>query len=364
MPQKKKKIKVKNISSFTSENPNPVIRMSDRGKIIYANLPGKLLWAKLKKVSNRGEFSFFLKLIKEAFTQKKTKKIEIDVGRDTFFFFIVPVTGKRYVNLYASNISERAKSVRNLRQEREVALKVADESTGRLIEAQKELKKAKRLADIGTLAATVAHELRNPLGVIQTAVFNIKRKRSNTGIDKHISNIEKKNLESSQIINNLLTYSQIKPPAKERCSIFDILEETIDTSKKRFYNQNVIMRRELEPVKEADIEADTFQIKEVLANVLNNAFQAVKGKKGVITIKGSLNGKGSVVIECIDNGTGIDKNDLDRVFEPFYTKKSKGTGLGLSISAEIVHLHDGEIDIRSRKGKGTSVSISLPVKRS
>lgn len=231
-------------------------------------------------------------------------------------------------------------------------------------DAEEILKKDKRrLSDVGTLAATIAHELRNPLGVIRTALYNIKRKRVNPQIDKHIANIEKKIAESDQIINNLLDYSRIKIPQFEKVDIHGVLDECLEEAQKSFYNCNVAISKRLKTVKNMFIEADPFQIREVFNNILSNAYQSMADKKGKIEVAAGFEGKDSIRIAFRDNGTGIDKEDLDKIFDPFFTRRSRGTGLGLTVCNDLVHLHNGAIDIESEKGSGTVVTITLPVRQ-
>ena len=261
------------------------------------------------------------------------------------------------------DITERKQAEEILKRDKETFERLVNERTQELLKAQAELDKAKRLSDLGTLAATVAHELRNPLGVIRTASYNIRRKRENFLLDRHLDNIEKKISESDQIINNLLSYSRIKTPSYEKIQIYDILNECISLTNARFYKENVSIVKKFEPRKTKLIQADPLQIKEVFNNILINAYQSISNKKGKIEINVRDEGKGFIEISFKDNGTGIDKEDLDRVFEPFFTRKSKGTGLGLTICNELINLHSGKIDIESKQGEGTTVKVTLPIER-
>ncbi|HUW22638.1 MAG TPA: PAS domain S-box protein [bacterium] len=261
------------------------------------------------------------------------------------------------------DITERKHAEEVLKRDKETFEKLISEKTHELFKTQAELDKAKRLSDLGILAATVAHELRNPLGVIKIAAYNIRKKRENSLLDKHLDNIEKKVLESGQIINNLLNYSRIKIPSYEKIQIYDILNECITFTKRRFHKQNVSIVKKFKSRKKKLIEADPLQIREIFNNILTNAYQSVSNKKGKIEISARDDGKGSIEISFKDNGMGIGKEDLERVFEPFFTRKSKGTGLGLTICNELVNLHSGRIDIKSKKGKGTSITVSLPIER-
>jgi PAS domain S-box-containing protein len=225
---------------------------------------------------------------------------------------------------------------------------------------QKELSDTKRLSDIGALAATVAHELRNPLAVIKMAVFNMNRKKKDNSLDTHLGNIEKKVFESDQIISNLLFYSRIKKPRYEKVNLYNILKDCIDTVKKRYLKYKVSVKINSKSVEKFYIDADPLQMTEVFTNILNNAFESFQDKKGIIDIK-SVYAKDVVRLTFQDNGTGIESEELGKVFEPFFTLKSRGTGLGLTVSKQIIELHGGNINIDSSKGTGTAVAVELPV---
>jgi PAS domain S-box-containing protein len=261
------------------------------------------------------------------------------------------------------DITERKEAEEILKRDRENFEKLVDERTDELMKVQKELVKAARLSDIGTLAATVAHELRNPLGVIRTAAYNIGRKKLNPSIDRHLANIEKKIFESNRIINNLLAYSRIKMPDYKHVELTGIIEECIVATRERFSEYNLSITANLESLKGLRIDVDPFQIEEVVTNILGNACQSMPGDRGEIEIDAVLPERESVRIRFRDNGEGIDESDLKMVFEPFFTTRSKGTGLGLTICNELVKLHGGRIGIESEKDVGTTVTITLPTTR-
>ncbi|MCB4791498.1 MAG: MEDS domain-containing protein [Elusimicrobia bacterium] len=261
------------------------------------------------------------------------------------------------------DITEQRMAEEVLKRDKETFEKLVNDRTNELINAQLELSKSKRLSDIGTLAATVAHELRNPLGVIRTAVYNIKRKSQGLPLESHINNIEKKISESDQIINNLLSYSRIKMPHYEKVKIYYLIDECITFAKERFENKNISFLKEIEPIREISVDIDPFQMREVFNNIVDNACHAVEPVKGRITVSASLSRDGRLDISFKDNGTGISKEDLNKIFEPFFTRKSKGTGLGLTICKELVDLHGGKLKIDSVENKGTKVTVSIPLKK-
>lgn len=257
------------------------------------------------------------------------------------------------------DITIRKQAEEILKRDKETFERLVQERSGELVEAQVELEKAKRLSDIGTLAATVAHELRNPLAAIGVTAHNIKRKANNPDIDNHIRTIDKKVAESDQIINNLLFYSRLKPPHYESINIFDIIEECVETAEQQKKEATVI--KNLDSIKGIMIEVDPLQIKEVFDNILNNAFDAIPAEKGQIKITAE-NEDEFIKVTIEDSGPGIVKDILDKIFEPFFTTKAKGTGLGLSVCRQIIDMHEGEIGVKSELGQGTSFTVRLPKK--
>ncbi len=233
----------------------------------------------------------------------------------------------------------------------------------KLKDTQKQLEKSKRLSDIGTLSATVAHELRNPLAAIQMAAYNIKRKAQNPLLERHFSNIEKKVTESNQIITNLLFYSRLREPHYERVNLYSILDECIEIAKKRAQKPGVKVKKKYRVLSRLSVEVDPLQIKEVFLNIVNNAYDAIHQGPGSIEIGASHHNGREIKIYVTDSGAGMEQEDLKRVHEPFFTTKTKGTGLGLTVSFQIIDLHRGKIDIASRKGLGTTVAVSLPINR-
>ena len=257
----------------------------------------------------------------------------------------------RVENMKAQDILQRDKNTFEM---------LVKERTDELMEAYTELERSKRLSDIGVLAATVAHELRNPLAAISMAAHNIKRKAKNPDIDSHLANINKKVAESDQIIGNLLFYSRLKPPHYEKIEIFTIIEECIEALEKHT-EKAIAITHELDSVRGILIDVDPIQIREVLNNILNNAYDAVLPGQGAIKVT-AVEGDGFIKIVVGDNGSGIDKDNINKVFDPFFTTKAKGTGLGLSVCRQVIDMHKGEIEIKSEPGKGTSVIVRLPKK--
>jgi len=262
------------------------------------------------------------------------------------------------VMVIARDITDFREAEAVLRSDKEAIEKIVEQRTEELISARVELEQSKRLSDVGTLAAIVAHELRNPLASISLASENIRRKAQNPILDKHIATIGKKVAESEEIINNLLFYTRIKPPRREDVGLTDLLDECIGALKEQG-SKTVSVTKLIRFRKGLRIQADPLQMAEVFRNILNNARDAVSDGVGRIEITGE-DESGLVKISIMDNGIGMDEEVLKRAFDPFFTTKVKGTGLGLSVCRQMVDLHGGSMHIESEIGKGTVVTVRLP----
>jgi len=258
------------------------------------------------------------------------------------------------------DITEKIKEKELLKQAHEELEMTVARRTEELFEAHKALSDSKLLSDIGVLAATVAHELRNPLAAIKIAAYNLRRKIKSAQLDGHLINIEKKIDESDHIINNLLFYSKIKKPQYEKLCIFSMVKTCMDSVRKTDTKKKAAVKLKANRLKNLVIDADAYQMGELFSNILNNAVEAVPKTKGRIQIDINSADQESVTIEFADNGAGIDAADLQRVFEPFFTTKAKGTGLGMAVCQQIINLHRGSIYISSEKGRGTTVTVVLP----
>jgi PAS domain S-box-containing protein len=298
----------------------------------------------------------------------RVETVELDLvtaeGKRFYRTTVVPQVASdgqvRNILAVANDITELKEAEEITRRDKETLERLVTERSRELLEAHKKLAEAKRLSGIGTLAATVAHELRNPLGVIQTALFNIRRKSKQPALDGHLANIEKKISESNLIIDNLLRYSRIRPPERESASLWGILTEAIASVADRFPDHRVTVVTDLEPLKPERVSLDVVQMREVFDNILNNAYQALADAGGRVEVTGRVDAGGGVCVKVRDDGVGMSQEDLERVFEPFFTKRSRGTGLGLTICRELVKLHSGQIDIASKPGFGTTVTVVLP----
>jgi PAS domain S-box-containing protein len=307
----------------------------------------------------------YLPALQAAFVRREIQTLEgkFRTSAGTFFmeFCFVPLVdqhGKvRRLLSIVYDIGKLKEAEAVLQRDKDMLARLVTNRTEDLIQAQVALEKSRRLSDIGVLAASVAHELRNPLGVIKLAAYNLKQKHPD---DRQTLNIEKKVAESERIINNLLSYARIKTPQFEKINLEEILRECAENVLAKNPGRGAALDLALQALHGKTFEADPFQLREIVTNILDNAFQAIPEPGGRIAIRARTGKPGFIDILFEDNGAGIAPEDLPRIFDPFFTRKSRGTGLGLTISHELIQLQHGFLSVESQSGQGTTVQVSLP----
>jgi signal transduction histidine kinase len=226
-----------------------------------------------------------------------------------------------------------------------------------LRKSQEQLLRTERLASIGQLAASMAHELRNPLGVIKNVSYYIKMGlgKSDEKIKKHLNILDQELAASNKIITELLDFSSGKPPVLVKTDINFLIKDAIS---KADLPENVSLQLKLNK-KLPKLRADEDQLQRVIFNLIVNAKQAMPNG-GKLTIK-SEQKDSNIFVDLTDSGTGISEEDLKMIFEPLFTTKAKGIGLGLALSKQIIEVHGGTIEARSEVGRGTTFIIKLPL---
>lgn len=225
-------------------------------------------------------------------------------------------------------------------------------STKRLFAAEDRMKEQDRLVQLGQMVATVAHEIRNPLSIIKGTAEVLKKKYENLD-DEMFSYIPTEIERLNRLVNQFLQFSRRSKLEMQQYDLNKKLKELIPNLEDH--------RLEIESIGSIPlIKVDSNALKQILLNVINNAFDSID-TDGKVTIRFFTEGRWNrmVVIEVRDNGKGIKKEDLPKVFEPFYSTKASGSGLGLAISRQLIEQMGGKIQIDSQKGKGTTVWIKL-----
>ena len=213
--------------------------------------------------------------------------------------------------------------------------------------------RVERLSAIGELSARVAHDLRNPLGIIKNAIELIEMS-SNDQMDeklkKRINMIKKASERMSRQITDVLDFARTRPLQLEKKSLMEILESSLKST----ITESVKITK---PKNDVSIICDSKQLEIVFNNILMNAIQAMENS-GEIKVRISED-EDDVSIEIEDSGPGIPEDGIERIFDPLFTTKSSGTGLGLVSCKNIIEQHNGTIAVRN---KPTIFEIKLPKK--
>ena len=264
--------------------------------------------------------------------------------------------------LVIEDITKRRKAEDILKRDKKTLDTLINKRSRQLSRLQVELVKSRQLSAIGILAATVAHELRNPLADIAITIHRIKKETQDPFVEEMLTNISERVLESDQIIGNILMFAKTPTMNYETVKINDILKLTIDVEAQNFPLGKITINEKIDSTKDLSIDVDPVRIKEVFRNILHNALEAVHKDTGIIEIESNVKGP-LVSILIKDNGEGIAKKDLKNITRPFFTTKVKGTGLGLVVCKQFLTLHSGSLTIKSTKGKWTTVDIRLPLNK-
>jgi two-component system sensor histidine kinase HydH len=225
----------------------------------------------------------------------------------------------------------------------------------------KQILQAEKMAAIGELAAGIAHEIRNPLGIITGSAETV-RKHGDRKIQEEMTNYI---LEESKRINGLISafldFAKPKEPKLVNCNLGEILEKTLLLLSPQAKTLGVEIRKEI-PQTLLQVSVDPDQMRQAFTNLGVNALEAMP-QGGVLKVTVLENAKGEIVLRFSDTGKGIPKEVQSKVFDPFFTTKDGGTGLGLSIVHRIITQHGGNISMEDRKGGGSIFTISLPLER-
>ena len=226
-----------------------------------------------------------------------------------------------------------------------------------------ELMQSERLAIMGEMAAGIAHEINNPLGIILANTEElIQETNGRENMRESLQTIERNAIRAGKFIDDLLTFTRPNPPTKVRIDLIALIEESLSFCKQQLRQKGIMVEKQF-PGEAVCFEGDDNQIQQLMVNLILNSIQAIS-EKGAIRIrvdKEPNNGAEKVHLEVADTGMGIQEKDLTRIFDPFFTaRKNKGFGLGLSISKRIIEKHNGTIRVESTVGQGTTIFIDLP----
>lgn len=292
------------------------------------------------------QFRRIFKLLKKSSSPIVLSELSLDTANDESLMVEVSARffdygGKKLIQAIARDVSEQH------------AL------TDKLVQADK-------LVLLGQLSAGVAHEIRNPLAAVN---LNLQMLQRNINKDDAIANYVQTALQGveriSRIVEVTLNFSRPAVPDIKGLNLNQLLPTTLELVRSIFKRKEVEVDVDFED-NLPQVQADTKQMQQVFINLITNAADAIK-TKGSIAIRtytepATRRGEGTfVVVSISDSGCGIPPEDLPKIFNPFFTRKSDGTGLGLPITQRILHNHNGIIDVESTVGKGTTFYVKVPV---
>jgi PAS domain S-box-containing protein len=293
--------------------------------------------------------------IRLKWTSKGGATVHLDIS-------IVPVfneAGKLVaIEGIARDVTKTVELEEQLKQYSQELEKLVEKRTAQLKESQERLVKAERLAAIGELAAQVAHDLRNPLTSINTAVYylrDVMKAERSSQLARTMELIEKSVKHANAIVSDLLEYSRAEVGERKPIRLLDLVNLALERSP---VGRGV--RVELEVPPGLTVFVDEQKMLRVFNNLVRNANDAMP-KGGTLHISASQAGE-TVTLRISDTGVGIKKEHMGKLFSPFFTTKSQGMGLGLPICKRIVEGHSGSISIDSTYRKGTTVTVTLPAK--
>jgi PAS domain S-box-containing protein len=216
---------------------------------------------------------------------------------------------------------------------------------------------AEKMTISSKIARTLAHEVRNPLTNINLSTEQLQELITDEELKPYFEIIKRNSKRINDLVTELLENSKPADLKKKEESIDEIMRNTIELARDRAKLKNISIVPELD-FKGQKILADGSKMTLAILNILMNAIEAVEANTGVIKIKGSCE-EDKCRITIADNGCGIPKEDLSRVFEPYYTSKPNGMGLGLATTKNIIHTHKGTIQVETELNKGTTFKIEL-----
>jgi len=238
--------------------------------------------------------------------------------------------------------------------------KIMEKRTMERLRLEEKLNQAERLAHLGSMVATVSHEIKGPLGIVRSTAEILKKRITKVAPgNEHLAKIiVDETTRLNGIVMEFLDFARPQKIKKASVNINDILGKALTFIEPKLAEQKVELERFF--CTEPDlVEVDAELIYRALLNILVNGLQAMNSGGVLAVHTRRLNG-GAVEIEISDNGIGMSKQKMEHIFKPFFTDKHKGTGLGLAITKNIIENHDGHITVTSKENEGTTFKIILP----
>lgn len=277
----------------------------------------------------------------------------------------VNVQSQGEIALLAQSFNNMQRSLRGMKADLEEWTRTLEdkvqERTEQLIAMQNRVAQSERLASLGMLSAGVAHEINNPLGgILSLTALVLEDLENQDPARENLEEVVRQSERCRDIVKGLLEFSRQQEVGSDVVDVRVVLDETLALLSKQALFHNIKLEKFYQDGVD-DVVADRSQLQQVFMNIIVNAIQAM-GERGILTVGVAMGEKEQVEIKIADTGGGIPREDIDKIFDPFYTTKvdGAGTGLGLSIAYGIITKHRGSIEVESEVGAGTVFTIRLP----
>ena len=271
---------------------------------------------------------------------------------------IVSTTGGVTLLHTAVDVTESSTLQKELLKRKKLLERLVEERVGEIRRLQEEMTARERLATLGKLTAMVSHEIRNPLGTIQTSLYAVgeRAKDKSLGITPAVDRAFRAIHRCDGIIEELLDFTRAKHLLKKPVDMESFLTQVLDSHE---FPAGISVERKITSTRTLALDRD--RVGRCLKNLLTNAVEAVSLKgDGGITIRAGEDGEGYEIVVS-DTGVGIPKETMGKIFEPLYSTKHSGLGLGLSICKQVMELHGGAVGVRSEAGEGTVARLFFPI---
>ena len=271
-----------------------------------------------------------------------------------------------FVGFLIAILANRVEKEEKARAELSIAHQELTTYVQRLKENEEQLIQTEKLTSLGQMAASIAHEVNNPLAGVLVYTQLLTKKIAGDNISKEIaldylSKMDSEITRSTKLIRNLLDFARQSPPTLREIELNDVVNQALDITAHSAELQRVEVIRELAPSL-PKLMADFDQLQQVCTNLILNAIQAMPDG-GKLTIHTSADSDGQLRIAVQDTGCGISPENMRKLFTPFFTtkEKGKGVGLGLAVAHGIIQRHQGRIEVQTKEGEGTTFTIYLPL---
>jgi signal transduction histidine kinase len=254
--------------------------------------------------------------------------------------------------------SAKRKYQRALTVQKELVEKLKQEGQERE-RLEGEIRQTERLTALGHMSAGLAHEIRNPLGIMKVSIQMLAQEKGDDGVVSEYCRVLLEECERlNRLVSEFLTFARPKVPVRERIALGKLLDEGVSLIQPALRQNHIELEQARNRIDEQEVEVDPDQMKQVILNILLNAIDA-QGEGGVIHLEG-VQQAGFVGFAVSDEGPGISPDAMPYIYDPFFTMKEKGTGLGLSVVHRILDQHGGKITTANRSERGVRVEILLP----